>query len=61
MQTMLRRGRTLRIALLLAVACSAIALPAWAGKFNRVLSVGDPAPAWKDLIGIDDKRHGLAD
>ena len=58
---MLRRGRTLRIALLLAVACSAIALPAWAGKFNRVLSVGDPAPAWKDLIGIDDKRHGLAD
>ena len=58
---MFRRGRTTRIALLLAVACSAIAFPAWAGKFNRVLSVGDPAPPWRDLIGIDDKRHGLAD
>ncbi|MEK6260161.1 MAG: thioredoxin family protein [Planctomycetota bacterium] len=58
---MSRRGRTLHIALLLAVACSAIAFPARAGKFNRVLSVGDPAPVWKDLIGVDDKRHGLAD
>jgi peroxiredoxin len=58
---MSRRDPRLHIALLLALASSAIAFPAWAGKFNRVLSIGDPAPAWKDLIGIDDKRHGLAD
>jgi peroxiredoxin len=30
-------------------------------KFNRLLSVGDAAPAWKDLPGVDDKRHSLAD
>jgi peroxiredoxin len=32
-----------------------------AGQFNSVLSVGDPAPAWKDLPGVDGKRHSLAD
>lgn len=58
---MFRRGRSLRVALLLAVVFVAPASPASAGKFNRVLSVGDPAPEWKDLIGVDDKRHGLAD
>ncbi len=60
---MFRRDRTLQIALLWAVAASvsAIAPATWAGKFNRVLSVGDPAPEWKDLIGVDDKRHGLAE
>ena len=26
-----------------------------------MLSVGDPAPAWKGLIGVDDKRHSLSD
>ncbi len=34
---------------------------AYAGKFNRVLSVGDAAPAWSDLTGIDGRRHSLAD
>ncbi len=34
---------------------------AWAGKYNDVLSIGDPAPAWKDLEGVDGKRHSLAD
>ena len=34
---------------------------AQAGKFNRVLSVGDAAPVWKDLIGVDGRRHNLAD
>jgi len=34
---------------------------AWGGKYNAVLSIGDPAPAWKDLEGVDGKRHSLAD
>ena len=25
------------------------------------LAVGDPAPAWKDLAGVDDQQHSLAD
>lgn len=32
-----------------------------AGEFNPVLSIGDEAPAWKDLPGVDGKRHSLAD
>ena len=32
-----------------------------AGKYNPILSIGDTAPAWKDLPGIDGKRHSLAD
>lgn len=39
----------------------AAAAPAHAGKFNRVLSVGDKAPGWKQLLGIDGKRHSLSD
>jgi len=32
-----------------------------AGKYNPVLSIGDKAPAWKDLPGIDGKRHSLSE
>lgn len=32
-----------------------------AAKFNRVLNLGDKAPAWKNLQGTDGKRHSLAD
>lgn len=32
-----------------------------AAKFNKVLDIGKPAPAWRDLLGVDDKRHGLDD
>ena len=32
-----------------------------AAKFNRVLDIGQKAPAWKDLAGTDDKSHSLAD
>jgi peroxiredoxin len=32
-----------------------------AGEFNKTLSVGDAAPAWKDLPGVDGKMHSLAD
>ena len=32
-----------------------------AGEFNKVLSIGDTAPAWVDLEGTDGKKHSLAD
>lgn len=34
---------------------------AGAGEYNNKLSVGDPAPAWADLEGVDGKKHALAD
>ncbi len=33
--------------------------PAEAGRFNRVLSVGDPAPRWEGVPGTDGRRHSL--
>ena len=39
----------------------ALASFAPAGEFNKVLKVGDAAPAWTDLPGTDDKKHSLAD
>ena len=30
-------------------------------KFNKVLNIGDPAPEWGELPGVDGKRHALAD
>lgn len=32
-----------------------------AGKFNRVLDVGDKAPGWDQLLGVDGKRQSLGD
>jgi peroxiredoxin len=32
-----------------------------AGDSNGVLNLGDPAPAWTDLPGVDGKKHSLAD
>ncbi len=32
-----------------------------AGKFNPDRNIGDDAPAWKDLPGVDGKKHSLAD
>ena len=34
---------------------------AHAGQYNQVLSVGDKAPAWKDLPGVDGEEHSLSD
>ena len=31
------------------------------GKYNPVLSIGDKAPVWKDLPGVDDKKHSFQD
>lgn len=35
--------------------------PARAGKFNKVVEIGQAAPEWKDLPGVDGRRHALAD
>jgi peroxiredoxin len=32
-----------------------------AGEFNPVLKIGDKAPAWKELPGVDGKKHSLSD
>lgn len=34
---------------------------AHAGKYNRKLSIGDAAPAWTDLEGVDGKKRSLSD
>ena len=47
------------IGLLALLAASAV--PATAGQFNGVLNLGDPAPAWTNLAGVDGKKHSLAD
>ncbi len=31
------------------------------GEFNPVLNIGDPAPGWSNLPGVDGKQHSLAD
>ena len=31
--------------------------PADAGQYNRVLDIGDPAPVWNDLPGVDGQLH----
>ncbi|WP_020471172.1 thioredoxin family protein [Zavarzinella formosa] len=35
--------------------------PLFAGEFNKKLNIGDNAPAWKNLPGVDGKNHSLAD
>lgn len=46
----------------LTVLCSTLGAPqGWAGKFNKALSVGDPAPTWTDLPGVDGQTHSLSD
>jgi peroxiredoxin len=32
-----------------------------AGQYNQVLSIGDPAPSWVDLDGVDGRAHSLDD
>ena len=32
-----------------------------AGKYNPELNIGDDAPVWKELPGVDGKKHSLAD
>ena len=54
--------RKLAFGLVLGVAAALlIASPSQAGKFNKVVSIGDAAPKWSDAAGVDGKPHGLAD
>ena len=57
------RALFLGAALLGAAVCflGLAATTASAGDYKPVLSVGDKAPAWKDLPGIDGKKHSLDD
>lgn len=45
----------------LALLMAAAAARGQAGEFNGVLSLGDSAPAWTNLPGVDGKQHSLAD
>ena len=38
-----------------------LAAPALAGKYNKTLSIGDAAPAFSGLEGVDGQPHALAD
>ena len=57
----MRRPLSIGIAftLMLSVGLSS-SVPA-AAKFNKVLDIGQPAPAWTELLGVDSKRHSLDD
>jgi peroxiredoxin len=50
----------LRLALAVGM-LTAFATTASAGKYNAVLNIGDAAPVWSDLPGVDGKQHSLAD
>ncbi len=39
----------------------AAAGPAHAGRYNKVLNIGDQAPAWTELPGTDGQTHSLDD
>ena len=43
------------------ITCGLVAGVALAGKYNQVLNIGDRAPAWQGLIGVDDKPHSMDD
>lgn len=57
---MMSRTKMVSTALALAAAVSVSSL-AYAGKFNKVLSIGNAAPAWSGIVGTDDQDHALAD
>jgi len=50
----------MRLTMIVSLLFVAVA-PVLGGKYNAVLNIGDKAPAWKDLEGVDGKRHSLSD
>lgn len=56
-----RPVRCLSFLLTVAICLFAALRPTLAGEYNEVLSIGDKAPDWKDLPGVDGKKHSLAD
>jgi peroxiredoxin len=56
-----RRFRSLVFASLGIALLAALPVPAGAAKFNRKVDVGQPAPKFVGLTGIDGKSHSLDD
>lgn len=57
---MLRQTFTIVSAVLLSLLLNAAARTV-GGEYNPTLSIGDVAPAWSSLPGVDGKMHSLAD
>ncbi len=49
---------TIACGLLIGVGCLGLLN---AGEYNETMNIGDAAPEWKDLPGVDEKKHSLAD
>ena len=54
-------SRYLPITFLLLLIFCTWTFPVQAGKFNRVLNIGDAAPAWGDLKSVDGRALALSD
>jgi peroxiredoxin len=50
-----------RLATSFALVCFCLGSVVFAGEYNPVLSIGDAAPEWKNLPGVDGKPHSLAE
>jgi peroxiredoxin len=50
-----------RVLAALTITLAALNSTVLAGQFNEVLKIGDTAPAWSELPGVDGKKHSLAD
>ena len=51
----------IRFAMVALVVAGLTILPVRAGEFNKKLNIGDSAPTWSNLPGVDGKNHSLAD
>ncbi|QDU93917.1 thioredoxin family protein [Lignipirellula cremea] len=51
----------MRHALLFFLSIALLGSAASAGEYNQTLSIGDTAPAWNDLPGVDGKTYSLKD
>lgn len=54
-------SRWLHLVVLSSIVCLAALTETMAAKFNRVMDIGEQAPAWKELRGVDNKKHSLND
>lgn len=59
----LSRSQRTACLLILAIVALAASFPhvAFSGEYNPVLSIGDKAPDWKELPGVDGEKHSLSD
>lgn len=53
--------KKLTFALALVAGLVLVVSQASAGKYNKVLNLGQKAPDFKDIVGTDDKTHSLAE